>query len=48
MFKYDKINKPKIFNQKENIDYLELVKEKLQTFKADKLNKKLKKLKLNK
>ena len=48
MFKYDKINKPKIFNQKENMDYLELVKEKLQTFKADKLNKKLKKLKLNK
>ena len=48
MFKYDKISKPKIFNQKENIDYLELVKEKLQTFKADKLNKKLKKLKLNK
>ena len=48
MFKYDKINKPKIFSQKENNDYLELVKEKLQTFKADKLNKKLKKLKLNK
>ena len=48
MFKYDKINKPRIFNQKENSEYLELVKEKLQSFKADKLNKKLKKLKINK
>ena len=48
MFKYDKINKPRIFSQKENSEYLELVKEKLQTFKTDKLNKKLKKLKLNK
>ena len=48
MFKYDKINKPRMFNQKENSEYLELVKEKLQSFKADKLNKKLKKLKINK
>jgi hypothetical protein len=48
MFKYDKINKPRVFSQKENNDYLEMVKEKLQTFKTDKLNKKLKKLKLNK
>ena len=46
MFKYDKINKPRMFNQKENKEYLDLVKEKLQTFKADKLNKKLKKLKV--
>ena len=46
MFKYDKINKPRMFSQKENSDYLELVKEKLQTFKMDKLNKKLKKLKV--
>ena len=46
IFKYDKINKPRVFGQKENSDYLELVKEKLQTFKTDKLNKKLKKLKV--
>jgi len=48
MFKYDKINKPRMFSQKENSEYLELVKEKLQNFKADKLNRKLKKLKINK
>ena len=46
MFKYDKINKPRVFNQKENSEYLELVKDKLQNFKAEKLNKKLKKLKV--
>ena len=46
MFKYDKINKPRMFGPKENSEYLELVKEKLQNFKADKLNKKLKKLKM--
>ena len=48
MFKYDKVNKPRVFSQKENSEYLEMVKEKLQNFKADKLNKKLKKLKINK
>ena len=39
-------NKPRMFGPKENSEYLELVKEKLQNFKADKLNKKLKKLKM--
>ena len=48
MFKYDKINKPRVLSQKENNDYLEMVKEKLQNFKTEKLNKKLKKLKMYK
>ena len=47
MFKYEKVSKPRIFNQKENMEYLENVKEKMEEFKSKKLNKKLKKLKLD-